>query len=186
VVRRSRWTRVLFAGTLGGRLMPLSRIEIEEIGPGRWVAEVEAGGTSAVRRNVRATSFDDVMMAVVEAHAELTAPPAVKVPRPPAEDLMAHKAEETAGYVAAVRAPAGAATPSPPVLSVREMDGLQSERIVREVEAQQKAENAVYEMPSREELLAEADRLGVDVDRRWGATRLQEAIDAAKGDGEMA
>ncbi len=128
--------------------MPLSRIEIEQIGPGRWVAEVEAGGTSAVRRRVTAPNFDDVMLAVVEAHAELTAPPA------------------------------------PKVLSVRETEAAQSERIAEEVVAYQAAERErhgdVEELPSRGELLAEADRLGVEVDRRWGAARLQEAIDAAK------
>ncbi len=128
-----------------GVLMPLSRIEIEQIGPGRWVAEVEAGGTSARRKHVSGENFDDVLLAVVEAHAELTAPPA-----------------------------------PPKVMSVRETEVAQSERIAEEVEAQQKGERAVYELRSREELLAEVDRLGIDVDRRWGAARLQEAIDAAK------
>ena len=130
--------------------MPLSRIEIEQIGPGRWVAEVEAGGTSARRRQVKAENFDDVMLAVVEAHAELMAPPAVKAP----------------------------------VLSVRETEAAQSERIAEEVVAYQEGERErhgdVDEMPSRGDLLMEADRLGVKVDRRWGAASLQEAIDAAK------
>ena len=139
--------------------MPLSRIEIEQIGPGRWVAEVEAGGSSAVRRHVAAPSFDEMVLAVVEAHAELTAPPAVKAPVP----------------------------------LVRELEAAQSERIQREVDAQAEAERAVYEptpllVPhgaqvvdvSREDLLAEAANLGVDVDRRWGDTRLRVEIERAK------
>lgn len=75
--------------------MPLTRIEIEEIGPGRWVAEVEGGGTSAVRRSVRAVSFDAIILAVVDTHAALTAPPAQKAaPAAAAEPLRGQTASE--------------------------------------------------------------------------------------------
>ncbi len=131
--------------------MPLSRIQIEQIGPSRWHAEVEAGNApnNVRRRGLDAPSFDDVLLAVVEAHADMTAPPAVKVP----------------------------------VLSVLELEAAQSERIAAEVEAAKVAERAVYGESTREELLAEASRLGVEVDGRWGMVRIQEAIDAANARG---
>ena len=43
-----------------------------------------------------------------------------------------------------------------------------------------RVEAMLHLLLKRTELLAEVDRLGIDVDRRWGAARLQEAIDAAK------
>ena len=128
--------------------MPLSRIEIEQLGPGRWVAEVEAGGTSAVRRHVTALNFDEIVLAVVEAHAELTAPPAVKAP----------PVQERAGPWEMVEV------------------NLPSHEELREViDASEREED---ELPSREALLAEADRLGINVDRRLGAARLQVIIHA--------
>ncbi len=162
--------------------MPLSRIEIEQIGPGRWVAEVEAGGTSARRRQVSASNFDDVMLAVAEAHAELTAPPA---PAKAVEEQRPRLTQHGPDGDKPLSADYG--TPDDPrlkVLSVRETEAAQSECIAGEVKEYQKAERErhgdVEELPSRGELLMEADRLGVEVDRRWGAARLQEAIDAAK------
>ena len=161
--------------------MPLSRVEFEEVGPKRWVGHVEGGGTSARDKHVSGASFDEIILAVVEAHAELTAPPA------PAKAVEAQRGITQHGPDGDKPLPADYGTPDDPrlkVLSVRETEAAQSERIAEEVVAYQAAERErhgdVEELPSRGELLAEAERLGVEIDRRWGAARLQEAIDAAK------
>ena len=172
--------------------MPTSRIEIEQLGPGRWVAEVEAGGTSAVRRHVTAPNFDEIVLAVVEAHAELTAPPAVKAPVLSVRELEAAQseriqrevdaqAEAERDWPSASALPTARFTPSGPV----DGDVAFSDKVPT-VQARSVSEqspppvDAMKAVASRLALDAEAERLGIHVDRRWGTARLQEAIDAAK------
>ncbi len=143
--------------------MPLGRIEIEEIGPGRWVAEIEAGGSSAVRRSVRATSFDDIILAVVEAHAALTAPPAPpKVVTPATLEHM---------IAAPVR---GVDIASP---AVREAYATTSERAAAESAA---LAQEVAALPALNALRERAAELGIDVDGRWREPRLRAEIERAE------
>ena len=56
--------------------MGLARIDIQELGPGRWVVELESGIRSRHRRQlIRATSFDGAVAAVGEAYRASLAPP---------------------------------------------------------------------------------------------------------------
>lgn len=49
--------------------MPLTRCNIEQLDGHRWVAEVEMGGMSSARRvPLWATTFDDLMVAIIRAY----------------------------------------------------------------------------------------------------------------------
>jgi hypothetical protein len=135
--------------------MPLTRVEIEQIGPGKWVAEVEGGGgSSAVRRNVVGASFDEIILAVVEAHAYLTPPPVKQIPPLPAPQ-------------AAVASPAG---------------GTASARALAESEA---LRHEVDALPALNDLRDQAQDLGIDVDLRWRERRLMDEIETAKAQQEQ-
>lgn len=130
--------------------MPLSRIEIEQLGPDRWVAEVEAGGTSARRQRVTGTSFDDIMSGVIDAHAALTAPPAAK-------DAMPAKTAREAEAV--------------------ESDRIAAD--VDDIKAREASDDDA-EPVSLDALREEAAALGIDVDGRWGERRLRHEIELAR------
>jgi len=75
--------------------MPLNRIEMEEVGPKRWVAEVERGGMTATRVTLRGESVAEVLAKVialygveeeVQAELDLAALEAAKVPQSGKED----------------------------------------------------------------------------------------------------
>lgn len=134
--------------------MPLSRIEIEQLGSDRWVAEVEAGGTTARRKRVLGASFDQIVAAVVEAHGELTAPPAPK-------------AATTDGLLV-MRVPTG--TKGGNVLAALGMPASFDDVKARET-ADDDAEPAGLDA-----LREEAAALGVEVDGRWGERRLRHEI----------
>jgi hypothetical protein len=75
--------------------MPLCVVNIQQTARDRWVAEYEGGGVVARRKLVNATSFDDIMLKVIEAHA-LLAPPELPAPaqgpdRPIDESLLPPK-----------------------------------------------------------------------------------------------
>ena len=61
-------------GTAREPSMPLITVDIQQTGPGRWVAEFEAGGVVARRRLLNAASFDEIILKVIEAHAALVPP----------------------------------------------------------------------------------------------------------------
>jgi ribosomal protein L13E len=130
--------------------MPLTRVEIEQIGPGKWVAEVEGGGgASAVRRNVVGSSFDEIILAVVEAHAAVT-----PAPKPPAAAAPSNEH----------------ARPVPRGPTATERAAAESEALGHEVD----------ELPALNELRDQAQELGIDVDLRWRERRLMDEIEAAK------
>lgn len=54
--------------------MPLAKINIEEVRPGVWRSEVEAGRPTR-RRLLQATSWDDSLQMVIDAYAELVPQP---------------------------------------------------------------------------------------------------------------
>lgn len=82
----------------------------------------------------------------------------------------------------------------PKSLYLRGWDDLSAHVIVADAEAEAEARKAGYRMLSdvpgdadgdgvatKDELLAEAERLGVAVDKRWGVARLRDALaEAAK------
>lgn len=63
--------------------MPMGRIEIEEIGVGRWVAEIEAGRQSR-RHVVRAATVEEAIDAAYAAYRELV--PQDKAPEPAGQE----------------------------------------------------------------------------------------------------
>jgi hypothetical protein len=80
--------------------MPLARIEIEQTGHDRWVAEVEAGGITARAARVQAATFEGILAAVARTYLELdrivrgseAGPPAIvpaSVPTPAPEPASA-------------------------------------------------------------------------------------------------
>jgi hypothetical protein len=145
--------------------MPLTRVEIEEIGPGKWVAEVEGGGTSAVRRNVRGSSFDEIILAVVDAHNELVPAPKAK---PAAAGAMVVGSVPTGTMGADVLDAIESGKPLPTTASARA--AAESEALQREVDA----------LPALNELRDQAQALGIEVDLRWRERRLMDEIEAAK------
>lgn len=134
--------------------MPLTRIEVEEVGPGRWNGWVEGGGSSARRKQITGTNFDDTISAVIEAHTELYPPPA---PAQAAE-------------------PVRAATLAAPLEEPRQRTPTASERAAAESAALGAEVDA---LPALNALREEAEALGIDVDGRWGEQRLREEIENA-------
>jgi hypothetical protein len=55
--------------------MPLSRIDIEQTAPDRWIAEIEVGGLIAKRQFESAPYFDEIVIKVISAYAAMTGKP---------------------------------------------------------------------------------------------------------------
>jgi hypothetical protein len=84
--------------------MPLGRIEIEEVGAGRWIAEVEAGGTAARRDVVRAETIEGIIDAAYARYREFV--PEDRVPAPAVVSAPFVEPVAAAGEVAEVSEPA--------------------------------------------------------------------------------
>lgn len=127
--------------------MGLARVDIQELGPGRWVVELESGTRARHRRqSLRAKSFDEAMALTGEAYRTTMEPSPVKA------------APEAFGpaEMPAKEPPAAATAPAaePPV-----------------------AEEEVLTGRVTEDQVVQAEELGVRVDRRWSAARAQQVID---------
>jgi hypothetical protein len=51
-------------------------VTIEQTAPGKWVADLEAGGFICRREHLVADTWENILIAVCECHKRLTAPPA--------------------------------------------------------------------------------------------------------------
>lgn len=60
--------------------MPTTHIEIEELSPKRWVAEVESGGVYARRKHIEADSFENIILATLDVYTEMQ--PKAVAPKP--------------------------------------------------------------------------------------------------------
>ena len=95
--------------------MPLTRLEVEQLAPDRWTAELEVGGMSAVRRHLPAHSWDEMMATVNAAHAEMMPkPPAPHAEAPPKPAEAPKPPEHHPHHTAATQHQAATAAPHRP------------------------------------------------------------------------